>query len=419
MSKLWGDQKNYDRNGDGRLNAGEWQNWYFGKHGHDIEMAERRRVNAVKSICLSLTDRFTYDYERILDCGKALIPDWDNTLEQAMSKAVLHQATLGTIRAGNLMKTVETPSGVYVGGKRFYPFRTLYEAMTSALRLCTCSDAEFAIAAGKPLYLEEGRLTETECGMAWQILIRRLPYYGYWALYDYWEFDAEELVDCVADIYALFAELSEREAEAYRQRCENAFEIHWKAWADAHKPDALRIEREREFRDMVDIYKDDRMAMSLLQQFPQIREDFLRGELTELDGDGVTWFYFSEKRDYNTFLAMYDFLEKQGFDDEQMEGIRLTFRNFRRMQAEGAEQNDPTEYRYCQVELAGVSRPLSYLAGDLELAVGDTVVVPFGRENEERIGRVCSVETHTAATAPFPPKKTKYVLRREREEYER
>lgn len=40
---LHGNQKKFDKNGDGRLSAGEWQNWYSATYGHDIEMSERRK----------------------------------------------------------------------------------------------------------------------------------------------------------------------------------------------------------------------------------------------------------------------------------------------------------------------------------------------------------------------------------------
>ena len=33
MSRPFGDQKGFDKNGDGRLSAGEWLNWYTWKYG--------------------------------------------------------------------------------------------------------------------------------------------------------------------------------------------------------------------------------------------------------------------------------------------------------------------------------------------------------------------------------------------------
>ena len=46
---LWGSQKRYDQDGDGRLNSREWTDWYYGTCGHDLEMAARRkRAQAAK-----------------------------------------------------------------------------------------------------------------------------------------------------------------------------------------------------------------------------------------------------------------------------------------------------------------------------------------------------------------------------------
>ena len=41
---LHGSQKKFDKNGDGRLNTREWQNWYLHTYGVDIERDERRKA---------------------------------------------------------------------------------------------------------------------------------------------------------------------------------------------------------------------------------------------------------------------------------------------------------------------------------------------------------------------------------------
>lgn len=49
MEKLWGSQKGYDKNRDGRFNSREWTNWYLGTYGVDIEMSERKRARQTES----------------------------------------------------------------------------------------------------------------------------------------------------------------------------------------------------------------------------------------------------------------------------------------------------------------------------------------------------------------------------------
>lgn len=69
-------------------------------------------------------------------------------------------------------------------------------------------------------------------------------------------------------------------------------------------------------------------------------------------------------------------------------------------------------YRYCRIHLDGIGRDFSYRTGEETLQAGDFVVVPFGRENRERVGQIVSVMLCTAADAPYPPEKTKEILRR-------
>ena len=49
MGKLWGRQQKFDKNGDGRLGSGEWRNWYLSTFGHDMEMAERKKVSQMEA----------------------------------------------------------------------------------------------------------------------------------------------------------------------------------------------------------------------------------------------------------------------------------------------------------------------------------------------------------------------------------
>lgn len=69
-------------------------------------------------------------------------------------------------------------------------------------------------------------------------------------------------------------------------------------------------------------------------------------------------------------------------------------------------------YRYCRIHLDGIGRDFHYRTVDETLQAGDFVAVPFGRENREQIGQIVSVILCTAADAPYPPEKTKEILRR-------
>ncbi len=69
-------------------------------------------------------------------------------------------------------------------------------------------------------------------------------------------------------------------------------------------------------------------------------------------------------------------------------------------------------YRYCRIHLDSIGQDFYYRTEDETLRTGDFVAVPFGRENRERTGLLMSVTLCTAADAPYPPEKTKEILRR-------
>ncbi len=70
-----------------------------------------------------------------------------------------------------------------------------------------------------------------------------------------------------------------------------------------------------------------------------------------------------------------------------------------------------TEYIYCEVDL-GASHKYSYITEDENIKEGDTVVVPIGSRNLETLGIIAKIIRCTGKTAPYPPSKTKKVLRK-------
>ena len=73
---------------------------------------------------------------------------------------------------------------------------------------------------------------------------------------------------------------------------------------------------------------------------------------------------------------------------------------------------DITEYTYCYVIPEGQTRGYSYISEIDDLQTGDIVIIPFGTDNREVFGKVSSVRRVTARKAPYPPEKTKRILRK-------
>lgn len=73
---------------------------------------------------------------------------------------------------------------------------------------------------------------------------------------------------------------------------------------------------------------------------------------------------------------------------------------------------DETVYSFCSVMFAGNSRPYHYLTGEINVEIGDQVVVPSSRPEGTSTGTVVSVSKHLRISAPFPVDRAKTILRK-------
>lgn len=78
--------------------------------------------------------------------------------------------------------------------------------------------------------------------------------------------------------------------------------------------------------------------------------------------------------------------------------------------ATNTDKQAKQQYTYCKVRFSSSRFELSYITEDESIRAGDFVKVPFGRENEERVGLVMRVISCTSEDTPYPPEKTKHVL---------
>lgn len=83
------------------------------------------------------------------------------------------------------------------------------------------------------------------------------------------------------------------------------------------------------------------------------------------------------------------------------------------------EEEEPEEYLYCQIVPEYGGRSLSYISEIEDIQPDDIVVIPYGADNRQILGRVKSVECCDEDTAPYPPEYTKTILRRATEDEKR
>ena len=73
---------------------------------------------------------------------------------------------------------------------------------------------------------------------------------------------------------------------------------------------------------------------------------------------------------------------------------------------------DKTIYNFCSVVFNSTNQPYTYLTGDIEVRIGDAVVVPVGNEGKEVIATVVSISQHMRLTAPYPVDKAKKIIKK-------
>ena len=79
------------------------------------------------------------------------------------------------------------------------------------------------------------------------------------------------------------------------------------------------------------------------------------------------------------------------------------------------EKPEPVDggfYTFCMVQFTENGTSYAYLTGGISLKARDFVIVSVGKCDKERLGRVTEVFVCAAQDAPYPPEKTKFVLRK-------
>ncbi len=172
-------QGKYDKNGDGRLSAGEWRNWYFGTYGHDIEIAERRALAEAETEWESWLNRAVRvtetAAEKFVDSACIILSKTQNHPKDLAWKALLSQISSALIKSGLWNETRTSATGIFVSDRTFYPYRSVATYLVRISGINSTEDLKCAVKTKKPMYTEEGALTDSACGTFWAQIIAQLP----------------------------------------------------------------------------------------------------------------------------------------------------------------------------------------------------------------------------------------------------
>ncbi len=82
----------------------------------------------------------------------------------------------------------------------------------------------------------------------------------------------------------------------------------------------------------------------------------------------------------------------------------------------GQVKRRKSDYIFCSVNFDDGYKSYYYLTEDDSIEVGDLVVVPAGKDNQEKIVEVVDINYYSENDAPLPIAKTKYIIRKYQDE---
>ena len=319
---LYGSQKRFDKNGDGKLKGAEWQRWYQYAYGDEIEAKEKRkRANAAAEqkraeIAAGFADH-------VSDLINWMYRDLAHLEGEREDQAIrtMHLALYVISAALQTQKIDES-------------MRYLLRAFWNEFQPTLDESVYQALCAKQLLFEEYGVISETRLGSFWKGLLDELPQERRVGK----DADLQELLDDTNRLYNYFRDDSAPGIDFAKE-----IEPYWAA---------IRIQEESEEAEEAEEYDEDE----------------------EPEEESKPWTDFYEK----TVPA----------------------------------GNGGGYYQFCKVQFKDGGSPYAYLTGGLPLAVGDFVLVPVGKQNAEKTGRVTDIFVCSAQDAPYPPEKAKFVLRK-------
>lgn len=167
--------------------------------------------------------------------------------------------------------------------------------------------------------------------------------------------------------------------------------------------------------DTLGTYIDDKAREAWLRDFQALQVESWKDRYDNPGiCDGTQWSLTCEWEDgtrkeiygdnaypetWATFLGLIGMFEPSVIDDDEEE-------------VEGEEMGDQNKFMYVSVVFGDGDKPYNYISDDRSLRIGDRCVVPVGSENSEAIVKVIGIEYYTEDDAPYPPNRTKHIIRK-------
>ena len=224
---LYGSQKRFDKNGDGKLKGAEWQRWYQYAYGDEIEAKEkRRRANAVAE---QKRAQIAADFaDHVSDLINWIYRDLAHLKGEREDQAIrtMHLA-LYVISAALKTQTIDES------------MRYLLRAFWNEFQPTFDENVYQALCAKQVMFAEIGEISEKRLGSFWRNLLDNLPPERRVGKDD----DLQELLDDTSRLYNYFSSDSTPIIDFAKE-----IEPYWAA---------IRIQEESEEAEEAEEYDED------------------------------------------------------------------------------------------------------------------------------------------------------------------
>ena len=233
---LYGSQKRFDKNGDGKLKGAEWQRWYQYAYGDEIEAKEkRRRANAVAE---QKRAQIAADFaDHVSDLINWMYRDLAHLEGEREDQAIrtMHLALYVISAALQTQKVDES-------------MRYLLRAFWNEFQPTLDESVYQALCAKQVLFAEIGEISEKRLGSFWRNLLDNLPPERRVGKDD----DLQELLDDTNRLYNYFRDDSAPEIDFAKE-----IEPYWAAIRLPEEPeeDDEDEEPEEESKPWTDFYE--------------------------------------------------------------------------------------------------------------------------------------------------------------------
>ena len=172
--------------------------------------------------------------------------------------------------------------------------------------------------------------------------------------------------------------------------------------------------------DSIEIMQETVYPQTFFKRYKMAIEkaEIVKNANDELSKDAAKTLLEVKRNSVKIFNAFFDRCNKEGklifakneIISHKSEIPEESYKLFQKLINLSVDENDASEYVFCSITFNENGKSYYYLSGGKDVQCGDTVVVPIGRYNEKKEGKIVKIETFKGKDAPLPPSSLKHII---------